>query len=52
MPQPVVHFEIIGNDPENLRDYYSGLFGWEFETPSRPDRQRSMAKGRDQGVTS
>jgi hypothetical protein len=34
MGQPVVHFEIIGNDPQNLRDYYAGLFGWEFDTPS------------------
>jgi uncharacterized protein len=34
MAQPVVHFEIIGNDPQNLRDYYTGLFGWKFETPS------------------
>jgi len=34
MAQPVVHFEIIGNDPQRLRDYYGGLFGWEFETPS------------------
>ncbi|HEY1420881.1 MAG TPA: hypothetical protein VGG90_09265, partial [Candidatus Dormibacteraeota bacterium] len=24
MAQPVVHFEIIGNDPQNLRDYYTG----------------------------
>lgn len=34
MAQPVVHFEIIGNDPQHLRDYYTGLFGWEFDTPS------------------
>jgi predicted enzyme related to lactoylglutathione lyase len=34
MGQPVVHFEIIGTEPQNLRDYYSGLFGWEFDTPS------------------
>jgi predicted enzyme related to lactoylglutathione lyase len=34
MGQPVVHFEIIGNDPEKLRGYYCDLFGWEFETPS------------------
>src|SRR5579859_5301753 len=32
--QPVVHFEIIGKDPENLREYYASLFGWEFDTPS------------------
>jgi len=34
MAQPVVHFEVIGEDPQKLRDYYTGLFGWEFETPS------------------
>jgi predicted enzyme related to lactoylglutathione lyase len=32
MGQPIVHFEIIGKDPEKLRSYYSGLFGWEFDT--------------------
>ena len=30
MGQPVVHFEIIGNDAEKLMGYYSELFGWEF----------------------
>jgi predicted enzyme related to lactoylglutathione lyase len=34
MGLPVVHFEIIGNDPAKLRSYYSGLFGWEFDTSS------------------
>jgi uncharacterized protein len=32
MAQPVVHFEVIGKDPEKLRDYYGALFGWEFDT--------------------
>ncbi len=32
MGQPVVHFEIIGNDPAGLRGYYGDLFGWEFDT--------------------
>ena len=32
MAQPVVHFEIIGNDPAGLRRYYGDLFGWEFAT--------------------
>jgi predicted enzyme related to lactoylglutathione lyase len=31
MGQPVVHFEIIGQDPEKLQSYYSELFGWEFD---------------------
>jgi uncharacterized protein len=32
MGQPVVHFEIIGADPERLRNYYGELFGWDFDT--------------------
>jgi predicted enzyme related to lactoylglutathione lyase len=27
-----VHFEVIGENPEKLRKYYGGLFGWEFDT--------------------
>jgi predicted enzyme related to lactoylglutathione lyase len=34
MSQPVVHFEIIGTQPEELRGYYGKLFGWEFDTSS------------------
>jgi uncharacterized protein len=32
MGRPVVHFEIIGTDPQRLRSYYGTLFGWEFDT--------------------
>lgn len=31
MGQPVVHFEIVGQDGQKLRDYYSDLFGWEID---------------------
>ncbi|MEV1319756.1 VOC family protein [Micromonospora arborensis] len=31
MGKPVVHFEIIGSDPQRLRTYYSELFDWQFE---------------------
>ncbi|HEY4990506.1 MAG TPA: hypothetical protein VII33_00305 [Nakamurella sp.] len=34
MSKPVVHFEVIGKDPKRLREYFSELFGWEFNTPS------------------
>jgi predicted enzyme related to lactoylglutathione lyase len=34
MGQPVVHFEIIGTDPEKLRRYYGAMFGWELDVPS------------------
>jgi hypothetical protein len=32
MGQPVVHFEIIGQDPARLRQFYADLFGWELNT--------------------
>jgi predicted enzyme related to lactoylglutathione lyase len=31
MGQPVVHFEVIGQDGEKLRSYYSDLFDWEID---------------------
>lgn len=34
MPNPVVHFEIIGRDPQKLQKFYSDLFGWELELGS------------------
>ena len=32
MGQPLIHFEIIGQDREKLQSYYSELFGWELDT--------------------
>jgi uncharacterized protein len=37
MGQPVVHFEIIGKDGEQLQRYYGELFGWEIDA-SNPMR--------------
>jgi uncharacterized protein len=37
MAQPVVHFEVIGRDPNKLRDYYGQLFGWSFADPMGPN---------------
>jgi uncharacterized protein len=34
--QPVVHFEVIGKDPAQLRSYYGELFDWEFGAPIGP----------------
>ena len=30
MGQPVVHFEVMGNDAAALRSFYSDLFGWKI----------------------
>lgn len=32
MERPVVHFEVIGTNPQRLRGFYGSLFGWEFDT--------------------
>jgi predicted enzyme related to lactoylglutathione lyase len=34
MARPVVHFEVIAEDPTRLRNYFGELFGWQFDTPS------------------
>jgi predicted enzyme related to lactoylglutathione lyase len=31
MGQPVVHFEVIGQDAEALHAFYGQLFGWEID---------------------
>jgi len=37
MGQPVVHFEIVGNDADKLKRYYSELFGWEINSDNPMD---------------
>jgi predicted enzyme related to lactoylglutathione lyase len=31
MGQPVIHFEIVGQDGEKLQSYYRELFDWEID---------------------
>jgi uncharacterized protein len=33
MGQPVVHFEVVGKDVGKLREFYSELAGWSFDSP-------------------
>ena len=33
MGQPVMHFEVMGEDGKALQSFYSEMFGWEFEQP-------------------
>jgi hypothetical protein len=32
MGQPVVHFEVMGKNADQLRSFYSGLFDWKINT--------------------
>ena len=31
MPNPVVHFEILGKEPEKLQNFYRDLFDWKID---------------------
>jgi uncharacterized protein len=33
MKHPVMHFEIMGHDAPKLRDFYTGVFGWNVAAP-------------------
>ena len=48
MPDPVVHFEILGKDYEALQEYYRELFGWKISNPS-PDFPYGLITAEDQG---
>jgi predicted enzyme related to lactoylglutathione lyase len=41
--RPVVHFEVIGSNPDQLRRYYADLFEWAFDTPSPVAKEVSDA---------
>jgi hypothetical protein len=41
MDHAVVHFEIIGPEPDKLRDFYGELFGWEFDLSGTVSEQVS-----------
>jgi hypothetical protein len=43
MGQPVVHFEIIGKDPEKLRGYYGDVSGG-FDAPCRWRKMDAAAR--------
>lgn len=52
MSRPVVHFEIVGARPAQLRQYYGDLFGWKYdvgdaatEEVSRPGEYGFVADG-------
>lgn len=35
MRRPIVHVEITGKDPQSVREYFTELFEWSFDVPSR-----------------
>ena len=48
MPNPVVHFEILGKDCEALQQYYRDLFDWNI-TQASPDFPYGLVSVEEQG---
>ena len=50
MGQPVVHFEVVGKDPDKLRDFYGELFGWKFnDVPGGPTQYSTVSREDNSG---
>src|SRR5207248_7672049 len=51
MGQPVVHFEVISNDPDGLRKFFGELFDWQFGEPMGPTDYTMVERNtNDEGV--
>lgn len=49
MANKIVHFEIIGKDPEALRNFYSELFDWELQHLGGPADYATVDTGSGSG---
>ena len=49
MPNPVVHFEILGKDHEALQQYYRDLFDWKI-TQASPEFPYGIVSAEEQGA--
>jgi predicted enzyme related to lactoylglutathione lyase len=50
MPNPIVHFEIMGKDGKKLQDFYSQLFGWTIDANNPMKYGLTKAKVGDHGI--
>jgi predicted enzyme related to lactoylglutathione lyase len=49
MAQPVVHVEVVGQDPDRLRDFFGQLFAWEWSDPMGPTNYATIANAEGVG---
>ena len=51
MAHPIVHFEIPAQDMERLKQFYSQLLGWKFETaPGMPNYMMITTAAEGEGI--
>lgn len=49
MPRPI-HFEIPTQNPERARDFYTGVFGWQFTRWDGPQEYWLISTGEGPGI--
>jgi len=49
MPAPVVHFEILGEDPKKLQKFYKSVFDWSIMT-NNPINYALIEPAGDRGI--
>lgn len=47
MANPVVHFELMSNDPEKVCDFYRKIFGWKIQ--AMPEMNYNVVNTESQG---
>ena len=50
MPGEIVHLEIPADDTQPARDFWGGLFGWQFEAYPGPSEYHMARAGERSGV--
>ena len=46
----VTWFEVLGNNPDNLRGFYGKLFGWKYNLPKQPGMDYGMTEAAQTGI--
>jgi len=50
MANPVIWFEVLGEDADKLRGFYGELFGWTFKNAPNPEMDYGMIGAADRGI--
>jgi len=50
MPNPVMHFELIGKDAIALQKFYADLFGWKLSPPMAEFGNYSLLENEGRGI--
>lgn len=50
MPNPIVHFEIMGKNGEKLQAFYARLFGWKIDANNPMNYGLTLTREKERGI--